>query len=69
MKRSFKVKLLLAWGIGTVLNLIAITASYFLDLPTGYTVVALYALCGIVFTLARGMGKPGPGEVTPVISH
>jgi ABC-type Mn2+/Zn2+ transport system permease subunit len=57
MNRSFRVKLLLAWGLGTVLNLIAITASYFLDLPTGYTVVALYALSGIVFTLARGAVK------------
>jgi len=62
MQRSFKAKLLLAWGLGTVLNLIAITASYFLDLPTGYTVVALYALGGIVFTLARGMGGAAPGE-------
>jgi zinc/manganese transport system permease protein len=58
MNRSFRVKLLLAWGLGTVLNLIAITASYFLDLPTGYTVVALYALSGIIFTLARGAVKP-----------
>jgi zinc/manganese transport system permease protein len=57
MNRSFRAKLLLAWGLGTVLNLIAITASYFLDLPTGYTVVALYALSGIVFTLARGAVK------------
>jgi ABC-type Mn2+/Zn2+ transport system permease subunit len=57
MKRSFRAKLLLAWGLGTVLNLIAITASYFLDLPTGYTVVALYALSGIVFTLVRGAVK------------
>jgi zinc/manganese transport system permease protein len=57
MKRSFRAKLLLAWAIGTVLNLIAIVASYFLDLPTGYTVVALYALTGIVTTLLRGAGK------------
>ena len=64
---SFRVKLLGAWGLGTVLNLIAITASYFLDLPTGYTVVALYALSGIVFALARGPGKPAlaqPGAPT-----
>jgi zinc/manganese transport system permease protein len=57
LKASFKTKLLLAWALGTVLNLIAITASYFLDLPTGYTVVALYALCGIVVSLVRGAGK------------
>ena len=57
LKASFRTKLLLAWALGTVLNLIAITASYFLDLPTGYTVVALYALCGIVVSLVRGVGK------------
>jgi zinc/manganese transport system permease protein len=50
---SFRAKLLWAWGIGTVLNLIAITASYFFDLPTGYSVVALYAFSGIVFALLR----------------
>jgi zinc/manganese transport system permease protein len=55
---SFRKKLLSAWALGTILNLMAITASYFLDLPTGYTVVALYALAGIVFTLVRGVGKP-----------
>ena len=46
-----------------MLNLIAITASYFLDLPTGYTVVALYALSGIIFTLARGAARSNPGPV------
>ena len=56
MKCSFRTKLLGAWALGTLLNLIAITASYFLDLPTGYTVVALYALSAIVFTLVRGAG-------------
>lgn len=69
MKGSFRVKLLLAWGLGTVLNLVAITASYFLDLPTGHTVVALYALSGIVFTLARGSGKSGHGESATLASQ
>lgn len=66
LQRSFKTKLLLAWGIGTVLNLLAIVASYFLDLPTGYTVVALYALAGIVFTLAGAGKSPSPAQ--PVVS-
>jgi zinc/manganese transport system permease protein len=68
MKGSFRTKLLLAWGLGTLLNLIAIVASYFLDLPTGYTVVALYAFSGIVFSLARGAGKSDhekPAAVAP----
>jgi zinc/manganese transport system permease protein len=67
MKGSFRKKLLLAWGLGTVLNLIAIVASYFLDLPTGYTVVALYALSGIVFTLVRGAGKSDPGKSASLV--
>jgi len=58
MKRSLRTKLLLAWGMGTVLNLVAIVASYFFDLPTGHTVVALYALAGLVSTL---LGRPGQG--------
>ena len=61
MNGSFRTKLLCAWGLGTVLNLIAITASYFLDLPTGHTVVALYALSGIAFTLIRGARRPQEG--------
>lgn len=59
---SFKAKLFGAWGVGTVLNLAAITASYFLDLPTGYTVVATYAFSAIVVALVRGQGK-APVEV------
>ena len=66
LKRSFRVKLLLAWGIGTVLNLIAIVASYFLDLPTGYTVVAIYAFTGIVLSLWRGTGAGGAAK--PIVS-
>jgi zinc/manganese transport system permease protein len=57
---SFRAKLLGAWGLGTLLNLVAITASYFLDLPTGHTVVALYAFTGIVFAIVRGAGKAAP---------
>jgi ABC-type Mn2+/Zn2+ transport system permease subunit len=67
IKGSFRTKLLLAWGLGTILNLIAIVASYFLDLPTGYTVVALYALSGIVFTLVRGAGKSDPGKSASLV--
>jgi zinc/manganese transport system permease protein len=57
---SFRGRLLGAWGIGTVLNLVAITASYFLDLPTGYTVVALYTATAIVFSLVRGPRRMEP---------
>jgi zinc/manganese transport system permease protein len=69
LNASFRTKLLLAWGLGTVLNLIAIIASYFLDLPTGHTVVALYALSGIVFTLARGARRLGPKDPAKLTSQ
>jgi len=66
MKKSFRAKLLWAWAIGIVLNIVAIVASYFLDLPTGYTVVALYALAGISSTLIGGVGRSTPAG--PVVS-
>jgi zinc/manganese transport system permease protein len=61
---SFRARLLLAWSLGTVLNVVAIAASYYLDLPTGYTVVALYALTGLVFSLVRGPGKAAQQPVS-----
>lgn len=36
-----------AWGIGTLLNLLALLGSYLWDLPTGYTVVAVQALVAL----------------------
>ncbi len=37
-----------AWTVGTIINLLAITLSYRLDLPTGYTIVCCNALCALV---------------------
>jgi zinc/manganese transport system permease protein len=42
--------LLLAWVVGVVVNIIAIAVSYRFDLPTGYTIVLLHALTGILFS-------------------
>jgi zinc/manganese transport system permease protein len=39
--------LLLAWTYGTGVNLVAVFASYKLDLPTGYTLVFLHALAAV----------------------
>jgi zinc/manganese transport system permease protein len=69
LRCSFRAKLLLAWGIGTAINLVAIVASYFLDLPTGHTVVALYALSAIAFSLLHGKGKAGPGAAAASASR
>ncbi|RCK77652.1 MAG: Zinc ABC transporter, inner membrane permease protein ZnuB [Ignavibacteriae bacterium] len=40
--------LFFAWIIGTILNLVAIIASYKFDFPTGYTIVALNAFAAIL---------------------
>lgn len=42
-----KYYLIFAWIIGTMLNLIAIVASYEFDLPTGYTIVAINAFAAM----------------------
>ncbi len=47
----FIVKLIGAWMLGIILNIIAILFSYLLDLPTGYTIVALYSILGIIASL------------------
>jgi zinc/manganese transport system permease protein len=45
--------LFIAWGVGTVINLIAIAVSYTLDLPTGYAIVFFHALIALVASVAR----------------
>lgn len=37
-----------AWIVGIIVNLVAIGVSYYLDLPTGYTIVMLQALTAMV---------------------
>lgn len=51
-----------AWGLGTFFNLLALLGSYFLDLPTGYTVVAVQALVA----LAVAGGKLLAGQNLPL---
>jgi zinc/manganese transport system permease protein len=50
--------LFLAWVIGVVVNIIAITVSYRFDLPTGYTIVLLHALTGILFSFIKRESSP-----------
>jgi zinc/manganese transport system permease protein len=42
-----------AWGIGLVINFISISVSYFIDLPTGYTLVFFHALISILVCLIK----------------
>jgi len=47
-------KLPFAWVIGSVIIIGAMISSYTFDLPTGYTIVFVGALVGIVWALIRG---------------
>jgi zinc/manganese transport system permease protein len=44
--------LLVAWIVGTVVNLISIVVSYNFDLPTGYTLVFFHALLALIVSFA-----------------
>jgi zinc/manganese transport system permease protein len=43
-----------AWVVGSILIILAMVASYRLDLPTGYTIVFIASFVGIVSALLRG---------------
>lgn len=49
--------LLFAWAIGTVLSIAALMLSWYADLPTGYTLVALLALAALAAS-ALGARQP-----------
>lgn len=55
MSITLRVKgtFLTAWLIGATLNSLAIVMSYQLDLPTGYTIVLLNALCALLCVISR----------------
>jgi zinc/manganese transport system permease protein len=53
--------LLVAWIVGTVVNLLSIAASYNLDLPTGYTLVFCHALLALIVAFALPMVKKNNG--------
>jgi len=44
-------KLLFAWIIGSIIVIMAMVLSYYFDLSTGYTIVFVGSLCGVVFSL------------------
>jgi zinc/manganese transport system permease protein len=49
--------LLVAWIVGTAVNLISIAVSYNLDLPTGYTLVFFHALLALIVSFAFPVKK------------
>jgi zinc/manganese transport system permease protein len=52
-RESFCQKLVGAWIVGTVINLVAIVVSYTMDFPTGYTIIALYSFLAILIATVR----------------
>ncbi len=43
-----------AWVAGSIVIIVAMVLSYVFDLPTGYTIVFVGSLCGIIGALGRG---------------
>lgn len=48
-------RLVVAWGLGTLINLAAIIASFYRDLPTGYALVFLHAAIAMAVCILRGL--------------
>lgn len=57
LKAGAKRPLLLAWGVGVLLNMAGVGLSYAYDLPTGYAIVAVQTLAGMVFALKPGKNR------------
>jgi zinc/manganese transport system permease protein len=51
------IPLIMAWIIGTILNIIAIIVSYRFDFPTGYTIVFFHSFTALFISmpLVRGV--------------
>jgi len=43
--------LYLAWGSGLLLSLLALVASYYFDLPTGYSIIFFQSIAVVIFSL------------------
>jgi len=52
-QKSFCRKLIGAWIIGIVINSASILISYYLDIPTGHTIVAIYSFLGILIATIK----------------
>ncbi|MCB4750632.1 MAG: metal ABC transporter permease [Sulfurovum sp.] len=50
-------KLIFAWTIGSSMIILAMIVSYIYDLPTGYTIVFIVSLIGILWVLIKGKEK------------
>ena len=56
LQHRFK-PLLFAWSAGSLIVIAAMAGSYLYDLPTGYTIVFIASLCGILSALAVKNGS------------
>ncbi len=54
--------LLVAWIVGTAVNILSIFVSYNLDLPTGYTLVFFHALLALIVAFAFPVKKKSEPE-------
>jgi zinc/manganese transport system permease protein len=56
------IPLIIAWIVGTVVNLLAIVVSYNFDFPTGYTLVFFHAFLALAISLIFPAGRSVPQE-------
>lgn len=57
LKKDLKARVITAWIVGVIINIVSIGASYHFDLPTGYTMVMLHSLTAILVSFIAK--KPG----------
>ncbi len=56
---SLRTRLLVGWGFGTAVSVLAMLASAVLDLPTGATVVCAFGVCLLALGVIAGLrGRP-----------
>lgn len=55
--------LLVAWIVGTVVNIVSIVISYNFDLPTGYTLVFFHALLALIVAFVMPVKQKATAEV------
>lgn len=61
LARGWLPRLAVGWGVGALSSVVGLTASFFLDLPTGAAIVCACGLALVLVSLASGLRRsPGP---------
>lgn len=57
LARSMKNRLLIGWGSGVVISLLGVIVSYYLDLPSGPTIVVMLGVLLTLITISQELSK------------